>query len=96
VEGRPLAKENAEQHNLYRTPSRKSGPRGRERVREAARKDGKLRFTAVLHHVSIEQLRDSYNRLKKQAAPGVDGLWFYRDEFIAGHIERSHPGESLS
>jgi RNA-directed DNA polymerase len=74
VEGRPLAKENAEQHNLYRTPSRKSGPSGLERVREAARKDGKLRFTALLHHVSIEQLRDSYNSLKKQAAPGVDGV----------------------
>jgi group II intron reverse transcriptase/maturase len=42
-------------------------------VREAAKKDGKLKFTALLHHVSIDLLRDSYNSLKKQAAPGVDG-----------------------
>jgi RNA-directed DNA polymerase len=74
VEGRPLAKENAAQLNLYRTPSRESGLSGLERVREAARKDRKLRFTALLHHVNIEQLRDSYNSLKKQAAPGVDGV----------------------
>ena len=45
-----------------------------ERVREAARKDKKLKFTALLHHVSIDLLRVSYNSLKKQAAPGVDEM----------------------
>jgi retron-type reverse transcriptase len=43
-------------------------------VREAARKDKKLKFTALLHHVSIDLLRVSYNSLKKQAAPGVDEM----------------------
>jgi group II intron reverse transcriptase/maturase len=43
-------------------------------VREAAKRDGKLRFTALLHHVNIEQLRSSYSNLQKQAAPGVDGV----------------------
>jgi group II intron reverse transcriptase/maturase len=43
-------------------------------VREAAKQDGKLKFTALLHHVSIDLLRDSYHSLKKQAAPGVDGM----------------------
>jgi len=71
VEGRPLTKENAEEPNPHRTPCRASGPSGLDRVREAARKDGKLRFTALLHHVSVNLLRDSYHRLKKQAAPGV-------------------------
>ena len=73
VEGRPLTKENTQQPNPCRTPSRASGPSGLERVREAARKDGKLKFTALLHHVSIDLLRESYYSLKKQAAPGVDG-----------------------
>jgi group II intron reverse transcriptase/maturase len=41
-------------------------------VREAAKKDKKLQFTALLHHVNIDLLRDSYRGLKKQAAPGVD------------------------
>jgi len=73
VEGRPLTKENTRQPNPCRTPSRESGPSGLERVREAA-KDGKRKFTALLHHVSIDLLRESYYRLKKQAAPGVDGV----------------------
>src|SRR4030095_10395583 len=44
------------------------------RVREAAKKDGKQKFTALLHHVSIDLLRDSYQSLKKRAAPGVGGV----------------------
>jgi retron-type reverse transcriptase len=43
-------------------------------VREAARRDKKLKFTALLHHVTVDLLRDSYHSLKKQAAPGVDGV----------------------
>lgn len=74
VEGRPLTKENTQQPNSCRTPSRESGPSGLERVREAASRDGKLKFTALLHHVSIDLLRESYNSLKKKAAPGVDGM----------------------
>ena len=74
VEGRSLTKENTRQPNLGRTPSRETRPSGLERVREAARKDGKLKFTALLHHVSIDLLRGSYYSLKKQAAPGVDGM----------------------
>jgi hypothetical protein len=54
VEGRPKTKENTQQPNLRRTPSRESGSSGLERVREVARKDGKLKFTALLHHVSID------------------------------------------
>jgi RNA-directed DNA polymerase len=73
-EGRPLTKENTRQPNSYRTPSRESGPSGLERVRETAKQDGKLKFTALLHHVSIDLLRESYYSLKKKAAPGVDGV----------------------
>ena len=74
VEKRPQTKENTQQPNLGRTPSRENRQSGLERVREAARKDKKLKFTALLHHVSIDLLRESYNSLKKQAAPGVDGM----------------------
>jgi RNA-directed DNA polymerase len=74
VEGSSLTKENTDLPNLYRIQSRKSGPNGLDRVREAARKDGKLRFTALLHHVTVDLLRDSYLSLKKRAAPGVDGV----------------------
>ena len=74
AEGRPLTKENTPKPNPCRTPSRASGPSGLERVREAARKDKKLKFTALLHHVSIDLLRTSYYSLQHQAAPGVDGM----------------------
>jgi len=43
-------------------------------VREAARKRRQERFTVLLHYVSVDLLRDSYDALKRQAAPGVDGL----------------------
>jgi hypothetical protein len=74
VEGRTLTKENMDQQNLCRTQSRESGPNELDHVREAARRDGKLRFTALLHHVTVDLLRESYYSLKKQAAPGVDGV----------------------
>jgi group II intron reverse transcriptase/maturase len=74
VEGRPLTKENTEEPNPCRTQSRESGPSGLDRVREAAKKDGKMRFTALLHQVSIDLLRTSYLSLKKRAAAGVDGV----------------------
>lgn len=72
VEGRPLTKENAEQLNPNRTPNRESGPSGLDRVRQAAKGDAKMRFTALLHHVNVELLRSSYYNLKRRAAAGVD------------------------
>src|SRR5262245_25751098 len=74
VEERPLTEENAKQPNPCWTPSQESGHSGLDRVREAARKDGKARFTALLHHVTVDLLRESYHSLKKRAAPGVDGV----------------------
>jgi len=81
VEGRELTEENAEQLLLARTQSRNSQPdmsdfvprsRGLFGVREAARKDKKLKFTSLLHHITPELLRASLFDLKKQAAPGID------------------------
>ncbi len=40
----------------------------------AARQRKKERFTALLHHVTVDLLRESFLALKRQAAPGVDGL----------------------
>src|SRR5215469_10542689 len=74
VEGSTMTKENMEQSNQRRTPSRESGPSGLDRVRRATKGDRKLRFTALLHHVTIDLLRESYYSLKKKAAPGVDGV----------------------
>ncbi len=57
-----------------RTPSRGEASCGLERVRQAAKRDGTLRFTALLHHVTVDLLRDSYAALKRDACPGVDDV----------------------
>src|ERR1700730_9669456 len=83
VEGRGLAKGNLPQQNVSRTPSRNDTTSALERVRQAAGKDKKLRFTALLHHIyNLETLRMAYFSLKKEAAPGVDGetWWHYGEE----------------
>jgi hypothetical protein len=45
-----------------------------DRVRQVARKDRDVRFTALLHHVSVDRLREAYRAISPNAAPGVDGV----------------------
>jgi group II intron reverse transcriptase/maturase len=45
-----------------------------DRVRQVARKDKDVRFTALLHHVSVDRLREAYRAISPDAAPGVDGV----------------------
>lgn len=75
VEGRRQAEGNASPQNTPRTLSLEHGvPSARDRIRQAAKTDKGRRFTALLHHVyNIETLREAYNGLKRDAAPGVDG-----------------------
>ena len=49
-------------------------PSGLDRVREVARRDKDVRFTALLHHVDVDRLRAAYRAISPQAAPGVDGV----------------------
>src|SRR6202158_375006 len=89
LEGRGLAKGNLQQQNASRTPSREDAPSALERVRQAAGKDKKLRFTALLHHIyTLETLRMAYFRLKKEAAPGVDGeTWRHYGEQLEVNLQ---------
>jgi group II intron reverse transcriptase/maturase len=43
-------------------------------VRQVARKDKDVRFTALLHHVDVGRLREAYRAISPDAAPGVDGV----------------------
>src|ERR1700747_1885746 len=89
IEGRGLAKGNLPQQNASRTPSRSDAPSALERVRQAAAKDKKLRFTALLHHIyNLETLRMAYFALKKEAAPGVDGeTWRHYSEELGKNLQ---------
>lgn len=74
VEPREGTEGNAGKPRTRRTQSRVSVSHGRDRVRQAARQRREERFTAVLHHVTVDLLRDAYSWLEPDAAPGVDGL----------------------
>src|ERR1700730_14172952 len=73
-ERRAGAKGNARQTDMRRTLSRASVSPGLERVRTAAGLNKEERFTALLHHVDVDLLRQAYLWLKREAAPGVDGV----------------------
>jgi group II intron reverse transcriptase/maturase len=58
-------------------------------VRQAARRDKQVRFTALLHHVTPLLLWTSFHDLKRQASPGVDGVTWeeYGDDGLMGRLE---------
>ena len=87
-EERGLAKGNPSQQNASRTPSRNDAPSALERVRQAAKGDKKLRFTALLHHIyNLDTLRRAYLSLKREAAPGVDGeTWRHYGEELEKNL----------
>ena len=73
-EGRTPIKENAGQPNTYPTQSGKGVSQGLASVRKAARENKEMKFTALLHHLTVDLLRESFYSLKRKAAPGVDGV----------------------
>ena len=92
AEERDPAKRNAEQAALHRTQSRgKSKSRGLLGVREAAREDSKLRFTALLHHIDKTALALAFGQLQKSAAVGVDGVtWQDYEQNVEENIASLH------
>lgn len=91
VEPRAETKGNAEQPHTRRTQSRGSVSPGLDRVRQAARQRKGQRFTALLHHVSIDALRDAFLALKRRAAPGVDGMtWADYEAVLEDNLRGLH------
>ena len=72
-EGRPGIKENIAQSNTQPTQSGGSVSHGLSGVRQRARERKQEKFTALLHHLTVDLLRESYFALQRKAAPGVDG-----------------------
>jgi len=85
-EGRAQTKENIGPSSTSPTQSGERVSQGRGGVRQAAKERKQERFTALLHHVTINLLRDSFYALKRQAAPGVDGVTW--KEYEAGLEDR--------
>ncbi len=74
VEGRTSPKGNGFQTAAVRTPSRAAASNGLVAVRRAARRCKDVRFTALLHHITVDLLEQSYFALERDAAPGIDGV----------------------
>lgn len=97
VEGRGSTKGNANETTACRTQDRINASSGLGRVREAARQDRNVRFTALLHHLTPELLEASFYELKRSARPGVDGVtWKEYEADLESRIpdlhERVHRG----
>jgi len=82
MEGRDRLGGNSGDEARVRTQSRGALPPNLQRVNQAARRDKRTRFTALLHHVDQSSLRWAFIRLKRGASAGVDGE-------TAAHYERN-------
>src|ERR1700757_220293 len=91
VEPRTGTKGNADQQSTRQAQDWESVSQALARIRQAAKLRKKERFTTLLHHVSVELLRLSFFALKKDAAPGVDGLaWRDYETSLEGNLEDLH------
>lgn len=87
---RPIVR-NTDGPAASRTQCRESASPGLDRVREAARSDKRAKFTALLHHVTVDLLRESFSALKRVAAPGVDGVtWREYEEGLEARLADLH------
>jgi len=90
VERRAGAEEKAGRQSTHRTQTRDRVTQALDRIREAARQREKEQFTALLHHVNPDTLRLSFYALKRQAAPGIDGMtWRDYEADLGGPARRS-------
>jgi RNA-directed DNA polymerase len=91
VEPRAGTKGNAGQQSTCRAQSRISVSQALERIRKVARERKKEKFTALLHHISIDLLEQAFFDLKEDAAPGVDRLtWKDYEADLDRNIEDLH------
>jgi len=92
VEGSCSTKGNTEEAHTRRTQGRERVSQGLGGVREAARRDKEQKFTALLHHVTTDLLRDSYYSLKRAAAPGVAAQF---QEKLISKLNAEHQSKNL-
>src|SRR6266700_931177 len=91
VEQRAGTKGNADQQSTRRAQERESVSQALGRIRQAAKQRKKEKFTTLFHHISVELLRLSFFAIKKDAAPGVDGLtWQDYEADLDRKIEDLH------
>ena len=73
-ERRAATERNARRTGTDRTQSRGEVSPGAERIRQFIKRNPGEKLTALLHHITPEALREAYLALRRNAAPGVDGV----------------------
>jgi RNA-directed DNA polymerase len=97
VEGRVRTEENVRKARAVPAQDGAAASQGLKGVRKAARERKQERFTTLLPHLTVDLLRDSYHALKRDAAPGVDGVrWAEYEDGLEPRLrdlhERVHRG----
>src|SRR5262249_31850083 len=91
VERRAEAKGNASQQSTDRAQNRAAASQVLARIRKVAKERKKERFTALLHHISVDLLDEAFFDLKEDAAAGVDGLsWADYEQNLERNLEDLH------
>jgi retron-type reverse transcriptase len=101
VEGRTSPKGNGGEAAAARTQRREAASNGLVAVRHAARQSKSVRFTALLHHITVYLLRQSYLALERHSAPGIDGVTWQAygenlEEKLTDLHDRVHKGSYLA
>src|SRR6516225_5488846 len=91
VEGRRPAKGNTAGETRPGLSAGQGAPSDLGRVRRVAATDKEARFTALLHHVDVDRLREAYFALRPKAAPGVDGVtWHEYGQDLEANLRDLH------
>jgi group II intron reverse transcriptase/maturase len=91
VEPRAGTKGNAHQQSTDRAQNRATVTQALERIRKVAKERKKEKFTALLHHISIDLLDEVFYELQENAAVGVDGLtWRDYEQNLELNLEDLH------
>jgi len=91
VEGRASTKENVQQARAVPAQHGAAASQGLKGVRKVAKERKQERFTTLLHHLTVNLLRDSYYALKREAAPGVDGVrWAEYEDGLEPRLKDLH------
>jgi RNA-directed DNA polymerase len=90
-EGRPEAEGNPSQPTIGEALHSPVMSSGLERIRAAAKREGQVRFTSLMHHLTPGMLRDAYESLKRHAKPGIDGVtWHAYGEQLDRNLHGLH------
>ena len=92
VEQRSSPEGNGRQTAAARTQRRSPASNGLAAVRQAAQRNKQTKFTALLHHITVDLLKQSFHALERNAAPGIDGVtWYaYQEEYLEEKLTDLH------